>query len=129
MGTGYQHATRRGFAETRAGSEYRGYCNEVSIGFDRCFLFGNEERTAAAGTRSVTLPLRKVYKPPALSQQTFAAYSRTLTRGAAIFHVLLTAGLGLYFFFSSAGVKPANRFGGVRKKTRRERTTKDETNR
>ena len=31
---------------------------------------------------------------------------------AAIFHDLLTQGCGLYFFFSPAGAKPANRFGG-----------------
>ena len=63
------------------------------------------------GTGSVALPLKKVYKPPALSQQTFAAYSRTFAGSAAIFHVLLTPGWGLYFFFSPAGAKPANRFG------------------
>lgn len=63
------------------------------------------------GSGSVALPLKKVYKPPALSQQTFAAYSRTFAGSAAIFHVLLTPGWGLYFFFSPAGAKPANRFG------------------
>lgn len=63
------------------------------------------------GTGSVALPLKKVYKPPALSQKTFAAYSRTFAGSAAIFHVLLTPGWGLYFFFSPAGAKPANRFG------------------
>lgn len=39
-------------------------------------------------------------------------YSRTFAGSAAIFHVLLTPGWGLYFFFSPAGAKPANRFGG-----------------
>lgn len=63
-------------------------------------------------SRSVALPLKKVYKPPALSQQTFTAYSRTFAGSAAIFHVLLTPGWGLYFFFSPAGAKPANRFCG-----------------
>ena len=76
------------------------------------FLIKIVRYTAAAGRGSVALPLKKVYKPPALSQQTFAAYSRTFAGSAAIFHVLLTPGWGLYFFFSPAGAKPANRFGG-----------------
>ena len=62
------------------------------------------------GTGSVALPLKKVYKPPALSQQTFAAYSRTFAGSAAIFHVLLTPGSELYFFFSPAGATPATRY-------------------
>lgn len=76
------------------------------------FLIKIVRYTAAAGRGSAALPLKKVYKPPALSQQTFTAYSRTFAGSAAIFHVLLTPGWGLYFFFSPAGAKPANRFGG-----------------
>ena len=39
---------------------------------------GERRCGGTGGEKSVTLPLKKVYKPPALSQQTFAAYSRTL---------------------------------------------------
>ena len=76
------------------------------------FLIKIVRYTATAGRGSVALPLKKVYKATPVSQQTFTAYSRTFAGSAAIFHVLLTQGCGLYFFFSPAGAKPANRFGG-----------------
>jgi len=75
-------------------------------------FYKNSTVLRCGGTGKRALPLKKVYKPTPFSQQTFAAYSRTFAWSAAIFHVLLTPGWGLYFFFSPAGAKPANRFGG-----------------
>ena len=88
------------------------FCKNYIFALKRYLYFKKTDKPLRRRLRSVALPLKKVYKPPALSQQTFAAYSRTFAGSAAIFHVLLTPGWGLYFFFSPAGAKPANRFGG-----------------
>ena len=95
--------------------EYKAYHQKLKnyiFALKRYLYFKKTDKPLRRRLRSVALPLKKVYKPPALSQQTFAAYSRTFAGSAAIFHVLLTPGWGLYFFFSPAGAKPANRFGG-----------------
>jgi len=88
------------------------FCKNYIFALKRYLYFKKTDKPLRRRLRSVALPLKKVYKPPALSQQTFTAYSRTFAGSAAIFHVLLTPGWGLYFFFSPAGAKPANRFGG-----------------
>ena len=75
------------------------------------FLIKIVRYTAAAGRGSVPCRSKKYISPHPLVNK-LSRHILALCGDAAIFHDLLTQGCGLYFFFSPAGAKPANRFGG-----------------
>ena len=80
--------------------------------FFKILIRKGERRCGGMGT----WPCRsKKYISPHPLVNKLSRHILALCGGAAIFHDLLTQGCGLYFFFSPAGAKPANRFGGERK--------------
>lgn len=76
----------------------------------------------------MTLPLNKVYKPPALSQQTFAAYSRTCGKCCDIPRSV-DSGLGaLLFSFRRQGPNLQTASAGIKNSLLKRKENENETN-